>query len=56
MGCLPVRHFLHEELQCTFAFTFFELVVLGDDVCLAEEERIVGRTGVQAGGGRAVRR
>jgi len=31
---LPVCHFLHKEPQCTFTFTFFELVVLGDNVCL----------------------
>jgi len=47
VGCLPERHFLHEELQCVF--TFFELVILGGGVNLTEEG-IVGRTGVQLRG------
>ena len=31
------------------ARSHFELVILGDDVCLAEEERIARGTGIRAG-------
>ena len=54
--CFPVSHFLHDESECTFALALFELVVLRGVVCLGEEERVVGGTGVRVGGGRAVRR
>ena len=48
----PVSHFLHSESECTFALALFKLVVLRGAVCLGEEKRIVGGTGVQVGEGR----